>query len=190
MSNLHIPVLLNETLNVLNVRPDGIYVDCTAGRGGHSAEIIKRIKTGKLVCIDNDADSIAYIKEKFKNENRVIIVKDNFANLSRILQTLRITKVDGILLDLGASSPMYDNLGRGFSYHHDAKLDMRFDQTQKVDALYVINNYTAAQLNTIFINFGEIKFPYRTTKAIIAARTEKPITTTKELVDLIKKNLA
>jgi 16S rRNA (cytosine1402-N4)-methyltransferase len=133
MSNKHIPVLLNEVITSLNIKKNGIYVDATAGRGGHSEEILKCLKSGKLICIDQDSEAIEYLKEKFLGKD-VLVLKANFRNLKEVLKQNGIEKVDGILADLGVSSPQLDDLERGFSYHNESKIDMRMDQESKIDA--------------------------------------------------------
>jgi 16S rRNA (cytosine1402-N4)-methyltransferase len=133
MSNKHIPVLLNEVIESLNIKKNGIYVDATAGRGGHSEEILLHIKNGELICIDQDIEAVNYLKEKFICKD-VLILKANFRNLKETLKQNGIEKIDGILADLGVSSPQLDDLERGFSYHNDSKIDMRMDQESRIDA--------------------------------------------------------
>ncbi|MDR3257954.1 MAG: 16S rRNA (cytosine(1402)-N(4))-methyltransferase RsmH [Mycoplasmataceae bacterium] len=189
-NNLHIPVMLQETIEALNINPQGIYVDCTAGLGGHSSKILAQLNSnGKLICIDQDKTAIDYLQKIFGNDSRVIVIHDNFRHLKLILNTLKIAKVDGILVDLGVSSPMFDDPTRGFSYHSEARLDMRMDQDQKLDAHFIVNKYDAKQLNTIFKLYGEIYNSKKVTDAICEARKYKTINTTTELVNIIKDAL-
>lgn len=134
MEFLHLPVLLNETISALAVKPDGVYVDGTAGGGGHSSEILKRLKSGRLVCIDQDPDAIETLHERFDGHDNVTIVKSNFAEIKNVLSELGISGVDGVLLDIGVSSHQLDTAERGFSYHYDAPLDMRMSQSGKTAA--------------------------------------------------------
>lgn len=187
MSNKHIPVLLNEVITSLNIKKNGIYVDATAGRGGHSEEILKCLKSGKLICIDQDSEAIEYLKEKFLGKD-VLVLKANFRNLKEVLKQNGIEKVDGILADLGVSSPQLDDLERGFSYHNESKIDMRMDQDSKIDAAWILNKYDETQLYEVFKKYGEIKAPGRVIKGILNFRKSKPIETTKQLVEIIKEN--
>jgi 16S rRNA (cytosine1402-N4)-methyltransferase len=191
MNNLHTSVLLKECIEMLDIKPNGVYVDCTAGYGGHSSEIINVLNTkGRLVCIDCDINAIDFLKEKFNKVKNIDIVHGNFSNISAILQNLKIKKINGALLDLGLSSPMLDNQERGFSYHGDSILDMRMDQSRKINAQHIINNYSSERLNEIFIKYGEIFRPYVVVKKIIETRKITPITTNKQLVDIIKSTLS
>jgi 16S rRNA (cytosine1402-N4)-methyltransferase len=187
MNNLHIPVLLHEAIESLQINANGTYVDCTAGRGGHSAAILARLKNGKLICVDTDPQAIEFLKTKFNDFEKITIVNDKFSNIDKILKKLEIKKVDGILLDLGVSSPMFDDLERGFSYHLDGPLDMRMNQKQKIDAKYIVNNYDLEQLNELFSKYGDIAKPYYVSKKIVETRHVAPITTTKQLVEIIKQ---
>ncbi|GHU52713.1 ribosomal RNA small subunit methyltransferase H [Bacilli bacterium] len=188
--NSHQPVLLKESIELLNIKPNGIYVDGTAGRGGHSQAILDKLNlNGKLICIDTDQDAIDSLEKKFRNKNNVIIVKGNFTEIDEIVKTNKINKVDGILLDIGVSSPMFDDILRGFSYHNSSKLDMRMDQTQKLDAHYIVNNYSIEQLINVFKKYGEIANPYNVAKKIIEQRIIKPINATDELVNIIKTSI-
>jgi len=188
--NLHIPVLLNEAIKALNIKKDGIYVDCTSGRGGHSAEILKNISSkGLLICIDMDQDAIDFLNKKFKNNKNVIIEKSNFSNIEYILGKNNIKQVDGVLLDLGVSSPMYYDTERGFSVHGNAPLDMRMDKENSIDAKYVVNNYSKEQLIKIFREYGDVINPIPVVNNIIKERNNKEISTTSELVEIIKKSL-
>lgn len=187
MSKKHIPVLLNETINGLNVRPGKIYVDLTLGRGGHSKEIISRLKFGLLLAIDQDEAAIEYAKKLLPTSTNVktIIIKSNFVHLEKILKDLKISKVDGILMDLGVSSPQFDEAERGFSYQKDAPLDMRMDQKQSLTAREIVNTYSLVQLTKILREYGGEKFAYPIAKNIIKSR---PVNTTGELVEIIKKS--
>jgi len=181
---LHIPVLAEEVIDNLNIKPDGIYVDGTAGYGGHSSLILEKLSSkGKLVCIDQDENAVEYLKNKFANNKNVTIVKDNFIQILDIIKY----KVDGILLDIGVSSPMLDNPERGFSYHNDARLDMRMNQNQRLDAWFVLNRYTKDKLIKIFKQYGEIANPSPVVNKLFELRNNKIlINTTSELVNLIK----
>lgn len=181
----HKSVLLKESIDALNIKENGIYVDGTAGGGGHSTEILKRLKTGKLVLIDQDPDAIAFLKEKYKENENVYIVKDNFSNMDKILQNLNIYKVDGILLDIGVSSYQLDTPERGFSYHNDAMLDMRMSKSG-ISAFDVVNRFSFEQLSRIIFTYGEEKYSKLIAKAIVLKREEKSIDSTLELAEVIK----
>lgn len=188
--NEHITVLLNETIELLNIKSDGVYVDCTFGRGGHSKLILSKLnEKGKLICFDQDHEAIEFAQKLFENKKNVIIIKSNFKNLKQELQKIGIESVDGFIFDLGLSSPQLDNPERGFSYHNDARLDMRMDQTQKLDAHYVVNNYSFGKLCEIFSKYGEVVNPKYVARAIISERNKKEISTTSELVEIIKNNV-
>lgn len=181
----HFSVMLNECIEGLNIKENGIYVDCTLGGGGHSLEILKRLKDGKLIAIDQDEYSIKYCKEKFKNNSNVIFVKDNFKNIKEILEDLNINKVDGILMDLGVSSYQIDTCERGFSYMKNWELDMRMDTGASLKAKDVINNYSEEELYYIFKTYGEEKYSKKIAYKIVMERKIKPIETTFDLVKLI-----
>ena len=182
----HISVLLNECIDALNIKEDGIYVDCTLGGAGHSLEILKRLsKEGKLIGIDQDEDALKAAKEKLKEFSNVIYVHDNFYNIEAILQKLKIEKVDGILMDLGVSSFQLDETERGFSYMRDATLDMRMDRSKGISAHDVVNGYSEEQLAEVLRNYGEEKFSKRIANFITDRRKDKPINTTLELVNII-----
>ncbi len=184
----HVSVLLEETVAGLNIKPDGIYVDATLGGGGHSKLILQHLgPNGKVIGIDQDEVSILYNQTQFANEQRMIIVKDNFANLAQILKTLNITKIDGIIYDLGVSSMQIDDPQRGFSYMVDTVLDMRMDQSLKLNAQEVVNTFSEQALSDIFFNFGEEKFSKKIAQQIVITRKEHPINTTFELNEIIKK---
>lgn len=183
----HIPVLLNESIDNLNIKDGGIYVDCTLGGGGHSKEILKRIPNGRLIGIDQDIDAIEAAKENLKEFENVTYVKANFSDLENILDNLNIDKVDGILMDIGVSSHQFDTGERGFSYNFDAKLDMRMSQDMELTAYDVVNNYPVEDLQNIFWKYGEEKWGKRIAEFIVEERKDKPIETTFQLVDIIKK---
>ena len=182
----HISVLLNECLDALNIKEDGIYVDCTLGGAGHSVEILKRLsKNGRLIGIDQDVDALKAAKEKLKDFNNVTYVHDNFYNIEDILKKLEIDKVDGILMDLGVSSFQLDETERGFSYMRDATLDMRMDRSQSLSAHDVVNSYSEEQIAEVLRNYGEEKFSKRIANFIVDRRVNKSIDTTLELVNII-----
>lgn len=186
-SNSHYSVLLKESIEGLNIKDDGIYCDLTLGRAGHSSEILKRIKTGKLIAIDQDQEAIEYSKDVLKSiSSNFIIVKDNFKNIDSILKKLNINEIDGALFDLGVSSPQFDEDYRGFSYKYDSSLDMRMDLNQKLTAKIVINTYSLNDLYKVFKEYGEDKYSYQIAKKICEIRKTKEINTTFELVDIIK----
>ena len=186
----HVPVLLNETVDYLQVKAGGIYVDCTLGGGGHSLEILNRLKgTGTLIGIDQDLDAIKAAKEKLKDFSNVIYVHDNFYNIDKILQNLEIPSVDAIMMDLGVSSFQLDEAQRGFSYMKDAPLDMRMDTQSQLSAYYVVNNYTEEQLLKVLWEYGEEKFARRIVHKILEQRAAQPIKTTGELAKLIKESI-
>ena len=185
----HIPVLLNETIQGLNINPSGTNVDLTVGRGGHSSEILARLKDGRLICVDQDEEAIVASTARLsKISNKFEMVRANFSELETILANLGIQEVDGILMDLGVSSPQFDKGERGFSYKEDARLDMRMDQRQELTAYQIINTYALEDLTKIFQIYGEEKYSYSIAKNIIKAREAKPIETTLELVEIIKRS--
>jgi len=182
----HISVLKDESITGLNIKPDGIYVDCTLGGGGHSLEIAKRLTTGRLICFDKDEDAISYAKTVLSEHlNKITIIHNNFKNIKQCLSELGIEKVDGILCDLGVSSYQLDTAERGFSYRYDAKLDMRMDKSKGISAYEVVNNYTDKELQKILFSYGEEKNTFAIVKKIINNRKIKPIETTFELKDII-----
>ena len=191
MNNEHIPVLLNEVIENLNINPDGIYIDLTLGRAGHSSEILKRLSNkGKLIGFDQDIDAIqASIERLSKISSNFEVIKSNFENVKEELFKKGITKVDGILADLGVSSPQFDQGDRGFSYRFDAKLDMRMDQNANLSAYEIVNTYSLIDLTRIFREYGEEKYAYEIAKRIVREREQKPVETTFELVDIIKRSL-
>lgn len=185
----HIPVLLNETLDSLNIKKDGIYVDATAGGGGHSSEILKRLgSNGRLICFDQDPTAIEVLTERFKDDNRVTVIHSNFSNLNQVLTELGITGVDGILADLGVSSHQLDTVERGFSFHSDAPLDMRMSQ-EGMTAADLCNILPEMELRRILYEYGEERFAPRIAASICKARDEKPIETTLELSELVKESI-
>ncbi len=183
----HKSVLLEETLEALDIKPDGIYVDCTCGGAGHSSEILKRLsEKGRLIAIDQDPDAIETIKERIGGDSRVTVVHDNFSNLRKILDTLGINEVDGILADLGVSSHQLDTAERGFSFHNEAPLDMRMSQ-QGMTAADIVATYSQRELTRIFRDYGEEKFAQRIAANIVAYREREEIKTTTELAEIIKE---
>jgi 16S rRNA (cytosine1402-N4)-methyltransferase len=184
----HTTVLLEETVNGLNIKPDGTYVDCTLGGAGHSELILSKLsEKGKLYAFDQDDVAIEHAKGKLaKYGDRLTIIKSNFLHLKDELEKLGVTEVDGILYDLGVSSPQLDTPERGFSYHHDAPLDMRMDQDAPLSAYEVINDWPYEKLVKIFFQYGEEKFSKQIARKIEAARETKPIASTGELVEMIK----
>ncbi len=187
---MHISVLLNEAIEGLNIKEDGIYVDCTLGYAGHSSEILKRIKKGWLYAFDQDEEAIEYSSKKLSSiGSNFEIIKSNFVNLKKELEKRGIEKVDGILFDLGVSSPQLDNGERGFSYHSDARLDMRMDKNNKLSAYEVVNNYSESDLITIFFRYGEEKYSKSIARKIVEYRKNKKIETTLELVEIIKSGV-
>ena len=184
----HKSVLLDETIESLNIKPNGIYVDGTLGGGGHSYEIAKRLTDGgRLIGIDQDEDAIRAAKERLSEfADRVTIVRDNYCNMPKVLDELGISKVDGILLDIGVSSYQLDEAERGFTYKQDAPLDMRMDQRQKMTAKDIVNGYSEEDLYRIIRDYGEDKFAKNIAKHIVQARQIKPVETTFELDEIIK----
>lgn len=187
----HTTVLLAETVDGLAVRPDGIYVDCTLGGAGHSEYLIQQLSSeGHLYCFDQDTIALDNAKEKLKDySGRVTFIHSNFRHLKEELAKLGVTEVDGILYDLGVSSPQLDTPERGFSYNHDAPLDMRMDQTSELSAYHVVNEWPYEKLIKIFFRYGEEKFSKQVAREIERARAEKPVETTFELVELIKRGI-
>lgn len=183
----HVSVLLDECIENLAIKPDGIYVDGTLGLGGHSYEIASRLTTGRLIGIDRDETAIARAGERLAPfAGKITLVHGNFSDTASILDDLGIGAVDGMLFDLGVSSPQLDEAERGFSYMNDAPLDMRMDRSEGLTAYDVVNDYSADRLNRIFWDYGEERYARRISAAIIAAREKKPVETTFELVDIIK----
>ena len=188
---VHYSVMLRETVDGLDIKPDGIYVDCTLGGAGHSEEILKRLCSmggkGRLISIDRDPEAIAAATERLsKYGDRSIIVKGNFSELPSILDRLGIGKIDGVTADLGVSSRQLDEASRGFSYMHDAPLDMRMSKGEGMSAYDVINTYTEKELRSVIADYGEEKFASRIASFVVEAREKKPIETTFELTEIIK----
>ena len=187
MEFTHKSVLLDECIEALNIRPDGIYVDGTLGRAGHSKEIVQKLTTGRLICIDRDMAAIDAAKERLAPwVERVTLVHGNFADLGEVLREMDVTGVDGMLFDLGVSSPQLDDASRGFSYMQDAPLDMRMDKSAALTAYEVVNAWSYEELRRILFEYGEERYAPAIAKAIVRAREIRPVETTLELVDLIK----
>lgn len=184
----HISVLLNECIEGLNIKPNGIYVDGTAGGGGHSAEILKKLVCGKLISIDRDPDAITTISERFKNEPNSIIINGCFGEMKKLLNDRGIYQVDGVLLDIGVSSHQLDTDERGFSFHKDAPLDMRMSQSG-TSAEDLVNDLSYEELRDIIYRYGEDKFAPSIAKGIVKAREEERITTTLQLAEIIKNSV-
>ena len=187
MKEKHISVLLEESISSLNLKENSIIVDCTLGYGGHSSNILARIKKGFLFAFDQDSEAIRHSTDRLTAVGtNFTIIKSNFVHLKEKLNELGIEKVDGVLFDLGVSSPQLDERERGFSYHEDARLDMRMDKDNPLSAYEVVNNYSKEQLANIFYKYGEDKFSNNIAKKIVEYRETKPIETTLELVEVIK----
>ena len=186
----HIPVLLNEVIEGLNIKSNGIYVDLTLGRAGHSSVILSKLdKSGLLIGVDQDNEAIENSNKRLeKIASNYKLVKSNFVNFEEILSSLNIDKVDGVLMDLGVSSPQFDESERGFSYRYDAPLDMRMDLEQTLTAKTIVNTYSEAELRKIFYEYGEDKFSASIARNIVKYREQKAIETTFELVDIIKRS--
>lgn len=187
----HTTVLLKETVDGLNINPDGIYVDCTLGGAGHSEYLVQQLsENGRLICFDQDTTAIENAKVRLADYlDRVIFVHSNFRYLKEELHKLNIHQIDGILYDLGVSSPQLDTPERGFSYHHDAPLDMRMDQTAELSAYHVVNEWSYENLVRIFFRYGEEKFSKQVARKIEQAREIAPVETTGQLVELIKDGI-
>ncbi len=184
----HIPVLFYETVDALNIKPDGIYVDCTAGGGGHSSAVAEKLTTGRLISIDQDPEAIETLQKRFADNPKVTIVHDNFVNIKSVLSNLGIVGVDGVMADLGVSSHQLDTDARGFSFHKDAPLDMRMSMSG-VSAKDIVNNASESELRRIIYTYGEEKFAPSIAKNIVKSRQIKPIETTFELVEIIKNSM-
>lgn len=186
----HIPVMLNECIDGLNIKSDGIYFDGTLGGAGHSSVILSKLKTGKLIATDKDDDALKISTKRLsKISNNFVTIKSDFKNFSKVIDDLGIKKVDGILLDLGVSSYQIDNAERGFSYNADAPLDMRMDQSAPLTAEIVVNEYEPEKLTKIFYEYGEEPFTKEIVKNIVEFRAHTRITTTKMLSDIIKNSV-
>lgn len=188
MEFVHIPVMLNECLEGLNIKPNGIYVDGTVGGAGHSIEIVKKLTdNGKLICVDKDEEALQAASERLANfKNQITFIHDDYKNLVSNLDRLGIDKVDGILLDLGVSSYQLDNQERGFSYMKDAPLDMRMDRSQRISAYNVVNEFDENELTRILFDYGEEKLARRIAETIVRERKLKPIETTLELSKIVE----
>lgn len=185
----HIPVLFNESIDALDIKPDGLYADCTAGGGGHSNAILDRLsENGRLIAVDRDPEAIATLTERFEGRENVSIVNDNFFNIKTILSRFTDEGADGILADLGVSSHQLDDAARGFSFHADAPLDMRMSM-QGMSAADAVNSLSQRELQDIIYRYGEDKFAPRIAAGIVRAREEKPIETTLELAEKIKSSI-
>jgi len=185
----HIPVLLNETITGLNIKPDGIYVDLTLGRGGHSGEILKKLQKGHLYGVDQDEVAIEESRRYLETiSNNFTLIHKNFSFLDEIMEENQIEYADGILMDLGVSSPQFDEGDRGFSYREDARLDMRMDQRNPLTAYDIVNSYSLDEIFKILRDYGEEKFAYSIAKNIVKAREKAPIETTFQLVEVIKRS--
>ena len=184
----HIPVLLDETIGGLDIKPNGIYVDGTAGGGGHSSEILKRLTSGKLISIDQDPDAVGTLNERFKDNENSIIIKGNFADMKELLALRGVFRVDGVLLDIGVSSHQLDTAERGFSFHEDAPLDMRMSQ-KGATAEELVNTLPYEELKRIIYEYGEEKYAPSIARGIVDARGQKPLKTTLELAEIVKNNV-
>ena len=188
MEFAHIPVMLDECLEGLNIKANGIYVDGTVGGAGHSIEIVKRLsENGRLICVDKDEDALKAAGERLAPySDRVTFIHEDYKNLVAELDSIGVGKVDGILLDLGVSSYQLDNAERGFSYMKDAPLDMRMDRSQRISAYEVVNGYSESELARILFDYGEEKLARQIARNIVRARAEKPIETTLELAKIVE----
>lgn len=186
----HVPVMLNECLDGLNLKDNGIYVDGTIGGAGHSLQILARTKKAKLIGIDRDTEALNVCKQRLEQyQNRTMLVHDNFKNIKEVLSNLEIDKIDGMLVDLGVSSYQLDNAERGFSFRYNAKLDMRMNKEQKLSAFDVVNTYSQTQLKQIISDYGEERFASSIARHIVEARKNNTINTTGELKDIVLKSV-
>ena len=188
MDFVHIPVMLNEAVDGLGIRPEGVYADGTAGGGGHSAAILERLTTGTLYSIDQDPEAIAVVTERFKDDPRSVIVRGNFGDIKALLTAKGATALDGVLLDIGVSSHQLDDGKRGFSYHEDAPLDMRMSMSGPT-AADLVNSAELNELSRIIMLYGEEKYAYPIAKGIVRYRETKRIETTLELAEIVKENV-
>lgn len=185
----HVSVLLKEAIDALNIKENGIYVDLTLGRGGHSREIAKRLTKGHLYAFDKDEEAINESQENLKEfSKKVTIIRDDFRNFAQDLEKEGVEKVDGILMDLGVSSPQFDDGERGFSYRENSRLDMRMDTRQKLTAYDVVNTYSLSDLSRVFREYGEDKYSYQIARKIVEKRQQNSIETTSDLVAIIKES--
>ena len=190
MEFTHKPVLLAPCIEALRIRPDGVYVDGTLGRAGHSVEIARRLTTGRLICIDRDMAAIDAARERLAPYlDRVTLVHSNFSELSDVLRQAGVAGADGMLFDLGVSSPQLDDGARGFSYMQDAPLDMRMDTSAPLTAHEVVNTWSGEELRRVLWEYGEERYAPAIAKAIVRARETAPVATTLELVEIIKSTL-
>ena len=186
----HVSVLLNESIEELNLNENSIVFDCTLGRAGHSSEILKKIPNGMLIAFDQDEEAIIESEEKLnKIAKNYKLIRSNFANIKEELKKINIEHVDAILYDLGVSSPQLDEQERGFSFHKDARLDMRMDKSKELDAYKVVNEYSIQELENIFFKYGEEKNSRAIARKIVEMRSVKPIETTLELSEIIKSSV-
>lgn len=184
----HIPVMLSEAVEGLSVKPGGVYVDATLGGGGHSAKILSELGEGRLIAFDLDEWALNNARERFAGEERITLVNDNFKRIPEVLTDMGIDKIDGTIFDLGISSPQIDTPERGFSYMHDAPLDMRMDLNATKNAYDVVNGYSEEALTGVFREYGEEKAAYRIAEDIVRTRKVKPIESTFELVKIIERH--
>lgn len=183
----HVPVLLDEVIEGLAIKENGIYIDCTMGGGGHSSVIASRLSDeGSLIGFDRDMDAVGVCRERFKNHGNIKVVHSNYKDAPMVLRDMGVSEVDGILIDLGVSSYQIDTAERGFSFNHEGRLDMRMDKTQELDAYYVVNNYSPERLVQILYRYGEEDNAKRIVQKICQAREEKPIETTTQLKEIIE----
>lgn len=188
----HLPVMLYECIEALDIKPDGVYVDCTTGGAGHSSKIAERLEAGKgrLICLDRDEDAIKAASERLAPySDRVNIIRSNFFEVSEVVRSLGIEKIDGALIDLGASSHQFDSPERGFSYRFSGRLDMRMDNRDKLTAYDVVNNFSQADIKKILFDYGEEKFAPKIASEIIKERESAPIETTDKLVEIIRRSV-
>ena len=185
----HYSVMKQECIDALNIKSDGIYLDCTVGGAGHSFEIAKKLKNGKLLCLDKDEVALNFSKEKLKDFKNVMFYKCDFKDFKQAMENYNIKKFDGILIDLGVSSYQIDTAERGFSYMHNAPLDMRMNQEQTFSAYDIVNKWQEKDLAKIFFEYGEEKFSRQIASNIVKARKQKPIESTFELVEIIEKSI-
>ncbi|MCF6093596.1 16S rRNA (cytosine(1402)-N(4))-methyltransferase RsmH [Microaerobacter geothermalis] len=186
----HITVLKEEAVKGLSIRPNGVYVDCTLGGAGHSLAIASKLTTGRLIAIDQDESALSAAKERLSpHMDKVTLIKSNFRNIKQVIQSLGMTEINGVIFDLGVSSPQLDVEERGFSYNADAPLDMRMDQSSPLTAFDVVNAWDEKQLADVIFQYGEEKFSRRIAKNIVTKRVESPIYTTGQLVEIIKDSI-
>ena len=185
----HETILLEETVDGLDVHPEGVYVDATLGGGGHSEYLLGKLTTGRLIAFDQDETAIKNAEEKFRGQENLTLIHSNFENLQEELERINVHKIDGILYDLGVSSPQLDVTERGFSHSREARLDMRMDQSRGLDAHEIVNSYSYEQLVSIFFRYGEEKFSKKIAREIERRRAEVPIETTTELTEIIKSQI-